>query len=66
MDFDRVFDRSAASKKQRLRQEKARAMFRPEGVGLDFGSGPYRYVAFERSGSMSRQARLVLYPGRPL
>lgn len=58
MDFDRVFDRSATSKKQRLRQEKARAMFRPEGVGLDFGSGPHRYVAFERSGSMSRQARL--------
>jgi len=58
MDFDRVFDRSAASKKQRVRQEKARAMFRPEGVGLDFGSGPRRYVAFERSGSMSRQARL--------
>lgn len=58
MDFDRVFDRSAASKKQRLRQEKARAMFRPEGVGLDFGSGPHRYMAFERSGSMSRQTRL--------
>lgn len=33
MDFDRVFDRSAASKKQRVCQEKARAMFRPEGVG---------------------------------
>jgi len=58
MDFDRVFDRSSTSKKQRLRQEKARAMFRPEGVGLDFGSSPHRYVAFERSGSMSRQARL--------
>lgn len=58
MDFDRVFDRSAANKKQRLRQEKARAMFRPEGVGLNFGSGPYRYVAFECSGSVSRQARL--------
>ena len=58
MDFDRVFDRSTTNKKQRLRQEKARAMFRPEGVGLDFGSGPHRYVAFERSGSMSRQVRL--------
>ncbi len=58
MDFAGVFDRSAANKKQRLRQEKARAMFRPEGVGLDFGSGPHRYVAFERSGSMNRQARL--------
>ena len=58
MDFDCVFDRSSANKKQRVRQEKARAMFRPEGVGLDFGSGSHRYVAFERSGSMSRQARL--------
>jgi len=58
MDFAGVFDRSAASKKQRLRQEKARAMFRPEGVSLDFGSGTHRYVVFERSGSMSRQARL--------
>ena len=58
MDFAGVFDRSAANKKQRIRQEKAQAMFRPEGVNLDFGSGPHRYVAFERSGSMSRQARL--------
>ncbi len=58
MDFAGVFDRSAANKKQRIRQEKTRAMFRPEGVGLDFGSGPHRYVAFERSGNMSRQARL--------
>ncbi|MBQ3955493.1 MAG: hypothetical protein II680_06355, partial [Clostridia bacterium] len=31
---------------------------RPEGITLDFGSGPRPYVAFERSGSMSRQARL--------
>ena len=58
MDFAGVFDRSATNKKQRVRQEKARAMFRPEGIGLDFGSGSHRYVAFERSGSMSRQARL--------
>lgn len=33
-------------------------MFRPEGIVLDFGSGPHPYVAFERSGSMSRQAKL--------
>ena len=37
---------------------KSEALFRPEGVSLDFGSGPHRYLAFERSGSMSRQARL--------
>ena len=58
MDFSGIFDRSGARKKHLLRQEKAKALFRPEGVSLDFGSGPHRYLAFERSGSMSRQARL--------
>ena len=43
---------------QQARREKARDMFRPEGIVLDFGSGPHRYVAFERSASMSRQSRL--------
>ena len=58
MDFSGIFDRSGARKKYLIRQEKAKALFRPEGVNLDFGSGPHRYLAFERSGSMSRQARL--------
>ena len=58
MDFSGIFDQSGARKKYRVRQEKAKALFRPEGVSLDFGSGPHRYLAFERSGSMSRQARL--------
>lgn len=58
MDFSGIFDRSGARKKHLIRQEKAKALFRPEGVSLDFGSGPHRYFAFERSGSMSRQARL--------
>lgn len=58
MDFSGIFDRSGARKKYQIRQEKAKALFRPEGVSLDFGSGPHRYLAFERSGSMSRQARL--------
>lgn len=58
MDFSGIFDRSGARKKYRVRQEKAKVLFRPEGVSLDFGSGPHRYLAFERSGSMSRQARL--------
>ena len=58
MDFSGIFDRSGARKKHLIRQEKARALFRPEGVSLDLGSGPHRYLAFERSGSMSRQARL--------
>ena len=58
MDFSGIFDRSGARKNHLIRQEKAKALFRPEGVSLDFGSGPHRYLAFERSGSMSRQARL--------
>jgi len=58
MDFARILDRSGARKTQLLRQQKAEAMFRPEGVGLDFGSEEHRYLAFERSNSMSRQARL--------
>ena len=58
MDFSGIFDRSGARKKHLIRQEKAKTLFRPEGVSLDFGSGPHRYLAFERSGSMSRQARL--------
>ena len=58
MDFEHIFDRSGTKKMQLIRQQKAEAMFRPEGVGLDFGSGEHRYLAFERSNSMSRQARL--------
>lgn len=58
MDFSGIFDRSGDRKNHLIRQEKAKALFRPEGVSLDFGSGPHRYLAFERSGSMSRQARL--------
>ena len=33
-------------------------MFRPEGITLNFGHGSVRYLAFERSGSMSRNAIL--------
>ena len=58
MDFSGIFDRSGARKKHLIRQEKAKGLFRPEGVSLDFGSGAHRYLAFEHSGSMSRQARL--------
>ena len=58
MDYEHIFDRSGTRKTQLLRQQKAEAMFRPEGIGLDFGSGEHRYLAFERSNSMSRQARL--------
>lgn len=58
MDFPGIFDRSSTLPRQQIRKEKARDMFRPEGVCLDFGSGMQRYLAFERSNSMSRQSKL--------
>ncbi len=57
MDFYGIFDRRAGQK-YLDRQKRAEAMFRPEGITLDLGSGPATYVAFERSGSMSRNATL--------
>lgn len=58
MDFSGVFDRASQEKKYTQRQLKAKSMFCPEGVTLDFGSGKRRYLAFERSGSMSREYKL--------
>ncbi len=58
MDFSGIFDRTGRQKKYIDRQKKAESMFRPEGITLDFGPGPHRYVAFERSASMSRRAML--------
>ena len=57
VDFNGIFDRGS-SPKMLERQKKAESMFRPEGITLDFGNGAHRYLAFERSGSMSRQAKL--------
>ncbi len=58
MDFSGIFDRTGRQKKYIDRQKKAESMFRSDGITLDFGSGPHRYVAFERSASMSRRAML--------
>lgn len=58
MDFSGIFDRTSQEKKYTDRQIKAKSMFRPEGITLDFGSGKHRYLAFERSGSMSREYKL--------
>lgn len=58
VDFSNIFDRNAAKNRHAVRQKKAESMFRPEGITLDFGAGPHRYVAFERSNSMSRKAQL--------
>lgn len=58
VDFSNIFDRDAAQNRHAVRQKKAESMFRPEGITLDFGSGACRYLAFERSNSMSRKAQL--------
>lgn len=58
IDFSGIFDRDAKSERIRLRQLKAKSMFMPEGINLDLGTGMKNYVAFERSASMSRNARL--------
>lgn len=58
MNFEHIFDRNGQQKKYGLRQQKAKDLFRPEGIVLDFGSGAQRYLAFERSASMSRHAQL--------
>lgn len=58
VDFSGIFDRKAVQKKYLDRQKQAEAMFRPDGITLDFGRGAYHYLAFERSGSMSRNSRL--------
>ena len=58
IDFSNIFDRKSGRRKYVDRIAKAKAMFRPEGISLDLGNGNYRYIAFERSASMSRQSRL--------
>ena len=58
MNFQKVFDTRGLRQREIQRQKKAECMFRPEGITLDFGSGPRRYLAFERSGNMSRASRL--------
>ena len=58
MNFQHVFDTRGLRQREIIRQKKAESMFRPEGISLDFGHGSHRYLAFERSGSMSRESRL--------
>lgn len=62
MNFQKVFDTRGLRQREITRQKKAECMFRPEGITLDFGSGPHRYLAFERSGNMSRESRLSFMP----
>ena len=57
IDFTGIFNRRATGKVVE-QQQKAECMFRPEGIFIDFGIGLNRYLAFERSASMSRNSTL--------
>ena len=58
LDFKGIFDRDAGNPKVALMQKKTEAMFSPDGITWNFGQGDARYLAFERSGSMSRNTIL--------
>ena len=58
-DFKGIFDRTSASSYYALLRRKAEAMFSPDGVTIDFGNGAHRYLAYERSQSMSREGVLT-------
>ena len=58
LDFKGIFDRDADNPKAAIMQKKTEAMFSQGGITLNFGQGGARYLAFERSGSMSRSAVL--------
>ena len=57
LDFSGIFDRRAVGRVKAL-QELAEYLFRPEGIEFVFYRGPVRFVAFERSASMSRKNKL--------
>ena len=57
IDFSGIFDRKPVGKVAEL-QRKAEWMFRPEGIRLCLRVQTHRYIAFERSASMSRNSKL--------
>lgn len=57
LDFSGVFDRRPVGWVKEL-QNRAEWLFRPEGILVDFGKETHRFVAFERSASMSRENKL--------
>ena len=57
VDFSDIFDRKAAGRVLNY-QKIAEYMFRSEGITLNFGKEDKRYIAFERSASMSRANQL--------
>lgn len=60
VDFSGTFDRKAVGRVLKY-QQIAEYMFKPEGITLNFGKKDKRYVAFERSASMSRENKLSLF-----
>ena len=57
LDFSGIFDRQPVGRVKEL-QELAEWLFRPDGIEFVFYRGPVRFVAFERSASMSRNNKL--------
>ena len=57
IDFSGIFDRKPIGKVSEW-QKKAEYMFMPEGIVLNLGKEDIRFIAFERSASMSRENRL--------
>jgi len=57
IDFSGILDRKPIGKVLEW-QKKAECMFRPEGIVLNLGKEDIRFIAFERSASMSRENRL--------
>lgn len=57
IDFSGIFDRKLVGKVLEW-QKKAEYMFKPEGVTLNLGKQDIKFIAFERSASMSRENRL--------
>ena len=58
IDFSGIFDRKPVGRVLE-HQKVAECMFRPEGIRINFGNLNDRYIAFERSASMSRENRLT-------
>ena len=57
IDFSGIFDRQSVGKVTEL-QRKAEWLFRPEGIRICLRVQTHRYIAFERSASMSRNSKL--------
>ena len=57
IDFSGIFDRKPVGRIAEL-QRKAQWLFRPGGIEINLNQRFHRYIAFERSASMSRNSKL--------